>query len=63
MRAAIHRASWSRTMKQAAVSSMVGEKRRSGMFPILPPAAMDDQQYSLSTGQNASIMGVSYCFH
>ena len=50
-------------MKQAAVSSMVGEKRRSGMFPIPPTAAMDDQQYSLSTGQNASIMGVSYCFH
>ena len=36
MRAAIHRASWSRTMKQAAVSSMVGEKRRSGMFPYRP---------------------------
>jgi hypothetical protein len=26
-------------------------------------AAMDDQEYSLSTGQDASIMAVSHCFH
>ena len=41
MRAAIHRASWSRTMKQAAVSSMVhgGEKRRDVIATVCPGCA------------------------
>jgi hypothetical protein len=41
--------------------SMVGSGARH--VPHTAPVAMDDQEYSLSTGQNASIMAVSHCFH